>query len=751
MERTVLSALINKSPTLKRFFGCRVCGKVALATFLAILIAEVIILIPSYVKFANEWRQSEAERALAATRGVITALGNEAPTAVELSPWLRKLPTMTPLLGWQLYSLDDKRVVDSFGQTDGMRAFVFTDTAAVVTRPTVHQRTFDVVWTEKLLQVPYRLQVRLEAKGLVPALVGLVVRIGGLIAVISLFATAVTMFVLSRWVLNPILNLRAHLQKAGETVDRPEQFVIRSERDDELGDVMVTFNEMLVRSGENLRTIRKKEEALQQAHDELELKVQERTAALRQEIYERRQIEERLREHQQFLFHSANYDELTGLPNRLLGLDRLGQALKAAERASRRGAMMFIDIDNFKEVNDTVGHARGDELLVELAHRLAGALRENDSVVHLSEKALGQKHAPEEETVARIGGDEFMVILPEIELEEDAALVADRLCFACSETFFLGGHEIFITVSIGITVFPRDGQEPRDLMIAADTALYAVKESGRNGYRFFSPEMNSKLKERLEIETRLRAAVEKPELEVYYQPVVNVRTQQFVAVEALLRWRNEELGWVSPDRFIPVAEATGLIIPIGEWVLHEACNAGQRLQALGFPLRIAVNVSTRQFRGANFIETVKNVLGRTGLPADRLELEITESLLVDEQSEAIDTISELRDLGVRFSIDDFGTGYSALGYLRRFRVNTLKIDRSFVSGVTTSKQDAALTRTMITMAQNMGLEIIAEGVEEKGQHSFLQRHGCDFAQGYYFGKPMPLAKLCERLQSRRAV
>ena len=734
-----------------KFLFCRVCWKVALATFIAIILAEAIILIPSYHNYSRDWQNNRQGQVLSAAKGIFSSLDQKDLTQfVALEECLDKLLESQIILGWGVSPAGNSEQSHYSGSKPDSQLDnkVRTKQTLLNGKPVL-----DFLWLSSQSRTPFNIYFRLSLDGLNEALSDFLWRIGGLVAIISLFATVVTMLVLNWHVLNPILRLRNNLQRAGNEVETPQAFTIESTRHDELGDVISAFNDMLIRTGENVQTIRANEKELQSARDNLEVRVQERTDALREEILERQEVEKRLRRNERNLYKIANYDELTSLPNRLLGLDRLRYALEHSKRSNVSGALMFIDLDNFKEINDTMGHGMGDELLMQTAQRLSSALRKQDSVTYLDFDDTVGHEVPErnEDIVARIGGDEFMVILPQIRQEDDAAVVAARLSEACARPFCLNNHEVFVTASIGISIFPRDGLEPQELMMCADTALYLVKDIGRNGYRFFSAEMNSKLVERMEVESQLRYALDNQELEVVYQPVVDVETQQLVAVEALLRWENEQLGKITPDRFIPIAEGTGLIIPIGEWVLEQACSAAMKLDKLGYPIRAAVNVSTRQFRGAHFIESVSKALEKSGLPADRLELEITESLLVDEQSEPVEIINLLRERGVRFSIDDFGTGYSALSYLRRFAVNTLKIDRSFVSGVIESEQDASLTRTIIAMAKNLGLEIIAEGVEDKQHHEFLKLHDCDFAQGYYFGKPMSLAEFLETLHIPKVI
>jgi len=729
------------------FLGCRICRKVAFATFIAILVVEAIVLIPSYSNYARDWKENKQAEAFAAVSGVFSSVNNTTKMSVDdISTYLDFLVKDNILLGWSLHERGNAERLAQSGSTSVVLAG--SDTKYLLV-DTPKGQALDVLWYGDILGFSYDLQVRIGLYGLEEALKNFLIRIVGLIAIISVFATMVTMLVLNKEVLRPILNLRLHLSKEGVEAGDAEVLITDDRRDDEIGDMTDAFNDMVVHIGDNIRTIKEHESQLRLARDDLELRVEERTQALHQEVQERKDIEKKLREKERTLYQSANFDELTRLPNRLLGSDRLLKALDQAKRNERVGALMFIDLDNFKEINDAMGHAMGDELLVQTAKRLSLALRGMDTIAYLPDPVTETISSDRGDIVARIGGDEFMVILPEIASEDDATVVAQRLSDACAAPFQLNNHEVFVTASIGIAVFPRDGADQQELMMSADTALYAVKDAGRNGYRFFSAEMNHRLIERMEIEAQLRHALDENEFRICYQPVVDVKTKKMVGVEALLRWNNVHLGEVSPDEFIHVAEGTGLIIPIGEWVLNEAFQVAKRLDDMGFPMRMALNVSLRQFRGAHFVESVIKVLDLVKLPADRLELEITESLLVDEQSEAVNIINELRDLGVRLSIDDFGTGYSALSYLRRFDVNTLKIDRSFISGIEHSEQDASLTRTIIAMAKNFGLEIIAEGVEDTTQLAFLVEHKCDFAQGYYFGKPMPVEELIGMLQSSK--
>jgi len=420
------------------------------------------------------------------------------------------------------------------------------------------------------------------------------------------------------------------------------------------------------------------------------------------------------------LVHQANFDTLTDLPNRVLAIDRLSQALASAQRHNLHVALMFIDLDRFKDINDTLGHAAGDKLLVEVAKRLLTCVRGND-------------------TVARLGGDEFLIILSDLHNAIDAEFVAEKVLSTVKCAYVLEGHELFVSASIGITSYPDDSDDPHVLLRNADAAMYRAKGAGRNTARFFTPEINTQLNRRLELESHLQHAIENEELYTYYQPQVCINTMKVVGAEALLRWYNPKLGWVSPDEFIPLAEDSGLILSIGEWVLRTACRDAQAWQArTASPLRIAVNISPQQFRGDKLLDTVHRALTDNGLSPELLELEITENLLVEDASDTSKLIHELKKLGVRLALDDFGTGYSSLSYLKRFSFDVLKIDRSFVSGIPSNTENVSLCKAIIAMAHSLDLSVVGEGVETLEQLQFLHGYGVAIAQGYYFSKPVTL-------------
>jgi len=436
--------------------------------------------------------------------------------------------------------------------------------------------------------------------------------------------------------------------------------------------------------------------------------------AVKEDITTRRSYEEQL-------LRQANFDDLTGLPNRVLVLDRLEQAMALAHREGELSAVLYIDLDRFKTVNDTQGHSAGDRLLIEAAARLTACVREGD-------------------TLARMGGDEFLLILPGLAESDLAQMVAEHVKELFLQPFIVDGQEHFITASIGVTLFPADGQDPQVLLRNADLAMYKAKEQGGNGYHFFTPEINQRMRQRLAIEKDLRGAMIRQEMEAHFQPVIDLAAERVIAVEALMRWRKPD-GMVMPSLFIPVAEEMGLIRPLGEWILNRACREVMQTLTVVPDLRLAVNVSPRQLQAPGFGGLVRQALEHSGLPPHRLELEITESVLMDEDPETAQNLKNLCDLGVRLSIDDFGTGYSSLGYLQRYPFDTLKIDRSFIASALENRSSARLVETIIAMAHSLRLEVIAEGVETPEQLAFLKERDCDLVQGYLFSRPLPATEL----------
>lgn len=430
----------------------------------------------------------------------------------------------------------------------------------------------------------------------------------------------------------------------------------------------------------------------------------------------------------------AYYDNLTQLPNRAFFMTRIEQAIDFAKKHQRSLAVLFLDLDNFKRINDTLGHNVGDELLRTTAKRIAHSLRSSDAI----SRSLPEDD--EHQHLARLGGDEFTVLLGDLQQPEDALIVANRIRDELSLPMQLNDHKLIITPSIGISLFPQDGEDVIELLKNADMAMYFAKRTGRNNVQFFEGSMNEKALLRMNLESELRLAIERNEMSLSYQPQVNVATGSVTGLEALLGWNNFTLGNVPPLDFIPIAEDSGLIIPIGEWVLRTACKQAKSWHDADTGLRrIAVNISVLQFSQVDFPDTVSRILKETNLAPSALELEITESILMNNADSAVDTLKRLKDIGVQLAIDDFGTGYSSLSYLKQFPIDRLKIDKSFIKSIPSNSDDQAIASAVIAMADNMKLRVTAEGVETTRQMQFLEQEKCDEAQGYYISRPMTAA------------
>jgi len=450
----------------------------------------------------------------------------------------------------------------------------------------------------------------------------------------------------------------------------------------------------------------------------------ERAEQAEQHVQELERANHALKESREHFRHAAYHDALTGLPNRMLLTDHLRLAIERAKRHPDHSyALIFLDLDRFKYINDSLGHAAGDQLLITIARRLEGHLRPTD-------------------TVARLGGDEFAVLLDGLEDEGDAIRIAERVQEELIAPFNLGGHEVFTTASIGIALNVPGYEHPESVLRDADTAMYRAKEKGKARYELFDADMHARAVERLRLENDLRRAVERGEFHVYYQPIVSLDSDRVAGFEALIRWGHPERGLVPPTEFIPVAEETGMIVEIGQWVLRESCRQMREWQRLSFDnrlLTISVNLSGKQFLQPNLIGCVKQILHETDLDPRCLKLEITESIMMENAEEASAMLVQLRGLGVQLSIDDFGTGYSSLSYLHRFPANTLKIDRSFVMRMGDAGENSEIVRTILTLATNLGMDVIAEGVETKGQLAQLKAMGCPYWQGYLFSRPVDAA------------
>lgn len=433
------------------------------------------------------------------------------------------------------------------------------------------------------------------------------------------------------------------------------------------------------------------------------------------------------REYQAQLAHNANHDSLTGLPNRLMFGERLEQGCVLARRYQRYIAVLFIDLDDFKPINDTLGHEVGDFILVEVAKRLEDELRPWD-------------------TVARFGSDEFVVLLPDLAHEKDVMQVVERVLQRLSPPYWYRGSELRITASIGIAINDGTMKKPRQLIQQADLAMYKAKRRGRNTYHWYTEDLNRKVSERVSLRSALQQAIEKQQFELYYQPQIHAPSGRVVGVEALIRWQHPKRGNIPPSDFISLAEDTGQIIPISDWVLATACRDARKINGLGFGgITMAVNISPMQFQRPGFLASIRQVLAISELPPALLELELTEGVLMDSTEQAIQTLQDLRSLGVHIALDDFGTGFSSLSYLKRLPINRIKIDRSFVRDVITDISDAAIIDGVLAMAGKMGLEVLVEGVETPEQFAYLEQRKCDYFQGYYFARPMPFSALCDFL------
>lgn len=427
------------------------------------------------------------------------------------------------------------------------------------------------------------------------------------------------------------------------------------------------------------------------------------------DITDRKQSEE-------LIHHLAYHDALTDLPNRRMYTQHLSREIMQAKRFQSNLAVLFLDLDRFKDVNDSFGHDVGDLLLVEAANRLKACLRPTD-------------------VVARLGGDEFTVLLSQLADREEAAALANQIMEALQRPFILQDHSFNVSCSIGIALYPQDGDNADDLLKRADTALYTVKSRGKNGYDFFDPTMEAKSLERILMENELRKAIEQEQFQIYYQPKIDIATDTLTGMEALVRWVHPELGVIPPNRFIPIAEETGMIIALGEWILRQACRQNKIWHDQGYLLKVSVNLSARQIYQKDLVEMIKQILAETELAAEWLELEITESIFV-KMEEATAVLQQIRDIGIHISIDDFGTGYSSFSYIKSLPVDTIKIDASFIRDIHHNQESQAIVKAIVTIAQSLNMNVIAEGIELNDQAAALQQNGCDHGQGYLFSRPL---------------
>jgi diguanylate cyclase (GGDEF)-like protein len=458
------------------------------------------------------------------------------------------------------------------------------------------------------------------------------------------------------------------------------------------------------------------------------------------DISERKRAEEQIR-------RLAYCDSLTGIPNRQAFLEMLERELQRSKIGNKKFAVLFMDLDAFKRINDTLGHNVGDQLLQQVSERLRETIRPSDMLSRGDVVTRTTQGSGEGTNLARLGGDEFTILIPDLERVEHALNVAHRVKDAMRRPFIIEGNEIFVTASIGISLFPEDGDDCTSLLKFADTAMYHAKNCGKNNAKLYSSSLTMQIMSHVKLEVGLRKALQNDELYLLYQPQLDVRSSEIVGVEALVRWRHAERGVISPTEFIPLAEETGLIVPIGEWVLRTACDQARAWQKLARrPVRMAVNLSAKQFKDENLSQIVLSALHDTGLDPRLLELELTEGTLMDDAKATLATLEQLRGIGVYLSIDDFGTGYSSMNYLKRFDVRALKIDRSFISGLPQDSENAAITRAIIARAHGLKMVVVAEGVETGEQLVMLEEYGCDLVQGFYLGRPAPAEAVTGMLQ-----
>ncbi len=569
---------------------------------------------------------------------------------------------------------------------------------------TFNEQVGDWIYVHKLVGNPEdpagTIHLKISLKPIYDDMVGFVVEMS-ITVLIILFISYFLADKLQGYISKPIYQL----SDASKEITASKNYSLRlpSDYKDEMGDLCKQFNRML---------------------EAIELRERQRDDAENALKDSKRNLESVVKD----LEFMANFDGLTGLANRALCMDRIKLALLRASRDNFRVGVLFLDLDHFKDINDSLGHAVGDELLKAVSHRLKGLLRQED-------------------TLARLGGDEFVIVLDKIKDIQALIKVVEKVVESFSQKFQLSNYVVTTTFSIGIAVYPNDGNDVEMLMKNADTAMYKAKELGRNTFQFYEPEMNALTLRRLNLANDLRAALKNEEFELVFQPQLNIHTESIVGVETLLRWKHSEQGYISPAEFIPIAESTGLMDQIGAWVLEEALRCGKRWQEMGYnKLRIAVNLSAVQFRQKDLPQKIHQLLLQYQFPSKYLELELTESLLMRDVDSAIEMLGQLKKQGIQFAIDDFGTGYSSLSYLRKFPIDALKIDRSFVDELGQDMDDTAITLAIISMAKNLRMKVIAEGVENVNQKDFLLSHDCDEVQGFWFSPGVPAKRLEELLK-----
>ncbi len=696
---------------MSRLLRSRLCWHVTGVVLLSFLVIELLILVPSALGFREAFLTRMKDVALASVTPMLPSVITE--EALDDTLFTSLDGSHSAVLGGALYDREGN-LLGGFGNQPDWGAFDFGHHDTTVFQH-ANRSSIEAYWNGKLIGRPYDLVLQIDLSDGTRQLILYICRIGGLILIIALVLTAALVLTVGRLVFFPLVHLVDVLEEAHHHPEHVDLEKLDTSRQDVIGMLAISCRHLLNRTGQSLIELRNHREALADANTKLEQAVTERTAALnsanrslKAEIAERVEAEAQLT-------HQAMHDALTNLPNRILFRDRLAQALFMARRGNEQIAVLCLDLDRFKEVNDTLGHPAGDELLQQVGVRIAGNIRESD-------------------TLARLGGDEFAIIQVGLEQPEGSQALAGRLMRLIDEPFILSGHEVIIGLSVGISIGPSDTEQPDALLSNADIALRRAKGDGRRTFRFFEPSMDAQRRHRLATERDLRCALAKKQLELYYQPQINSTTQQLCGFEALIRWHHPERGLVPPDEFIQIAEETGLILPIGDWVLYEACR-----DAIAWPdsVRVSINLSPAQFQHRDLATTVEACLHESGLAPDRLELEITEGMLLKDTENTLAVLHRIKNLGVHIAMDDFGTGYSSLSYLQSFPFDTIKIDRSFVFSLGKSSDADAIIRAVVGLGRNLGMRTIAEGVETPDQMNWLRDQGCEELQGFLFSKPIP--------------
>ena len=820
----------------KALFRSRLCWRITVVVFISILLIEAAILFFSARNFERD-RLNDVEHQGVATIEALFQTNPDMDNPYAMLERANMLVKNSAVKGGAVYT-DDGFLFVGFGESPDIVLGTVSEAESMGRYRSPDGSRYDVIWRPRHLGKPYTVVARLDTTKVGPAVTAFIWRVVGLVFLISAFVTLVTMIILGKTVLYPILNLRNSLIAAGEDPTVPERHHIPVIRDDELGDVLATFNGMTSRLADGIQEIHQHREALVRANEGLEGEVSRRTVeltelnkVLRREITDRKEAEKEIQRLAKFpeenpnpvlrismdacllyangqsqelidywkiaigdrlpspwsevvenvcetnvsaeqeiefhdktyslifhfepeagyvniygrditerkraeerIRHLANHDDLTGLPNRALFHDRLQQVLRNERRKRGNdkslGAVHLVDLDHFKDVNDTLGHPVGDALLQAIAGRLKDCVRETD-------------------TVARLGGDEFAIIQSGLNDADGVATLAHKATHALAEPFEIDGHSIHSSTSIGVTVFPDDASDAAQILRNADMALYRAKGEGRGKYCFYTEEMNQDVQRRRTIERDMRRAIEEDEFVLYYQPKFNVQENRISGMEALIRWQHPEHGFLSPAEFIPIAEKSKLIVPIGEWALRRACAQNKSLLEKGLqPVKTAVNLSAVQLRDKQLPRLVQDVLDENRLDPRYLELEITENVAMDDAEATIATFRELTDLGVSLAIDDFGTGYSSLSYLKSFPVQRVKIDKAFVDDIGTDLNPGAIARAVTTLGHSFGMEVTAEGVETEDQLEILKALGCEEIQGYLISRPLPMDDLVSYLQKQ---